>query len=370
MKKLLLPLSIALLLCTTAQAHGPDGDKHEEPSAVGSGGLARLPDGSVQVPKLAQRRMGVRTLVAAESEAAASVQLPGRVIVDPNASGQIQSAHGGRIEAGPRGLPLPGQAVKAGEVLAWVRHHAEPYAYAAQQSQRSELQAARALAESRLKRLESLEGTVPRKDIEAARVELQSLTEREASVAGSIAAREALRAPISGVVARSDLKVGAIVETREVLVEIVDPARLMVEATTTDAGLAARIATARLAEGTSTGAGTELQLLGAARMLRDGVLPLNFRVKAKSDQPLALGQTVGVVVQLADKRKGVQLPTAAVVRGTANEAVVWVKTGAERYRPQPVQTQPLDGTLLLVTQGLTAGQRVVVQGAALVAQIR
>ncbi len=366
MKKILFPLAIALLLCTGARAHGPDGDKHEEPSAVGSGGLARLPDGSVQVPKLAQRRMGLRTLVAAESEATASLQLPGRVVVDPNASGQIQSAHGGRIEAGPRGLPLPGQTVKAGEVLAWVRHHAEPYAYAAQQSQRSELQAARMLAESRLKRLESLEGTVPRKDIEAARVELQSLAEREASVSNSIAAREALRAPISGVVARSDLKVGAIVETREVLVEIVDPARLMVEATTTDAGLAARIASARLAEG----AATELQLLGAARMLRDGVLPLNFRVKAKGDQPLALGQSVGVVVQLADKRKGVQLPTAAVVRGTANEAVVWVKTGAERYRPQAVQTQPLDGKTLLVTQGLTAGQRVVVQGAALVAQIR
>lgn len=366
MKKILLPFAIALLLCTGAEAHGPDGDKHEEPSAVGSGGLARLPDGSVQVPKLAQRRMGIRTLVAAESEAAASLQLPGRVVVDPNASGQIQSAHGGRIEPGPRGLPLPGQAVKAGEVLAWVRHHAEPYAYAAQQSQRSELQAARALAESRLKRLESLEGTVPRKDIEAARIELQSLAEREASVSNSIAAREALRAPISGVVAKSDLKVGAIVETREVLVEIVDPARLMVEATTTDAGLAARIAGARLAEG----AATELQLLGAARVLRDGVLPLNFRVKGKSDQPLALGQSVGVVVQLADKRKGVQLPTAAVVRGTANEAVVWVKTGAERYRPQAVQTQPLDGKTLLVTQGLTAGQRVVIQGAALVAQIR
>lgn len=366
MKNWITPLFLVLLLVGTAQAHGPDGDKHDEPSAVGSGGLARLPDGSVQVPKLAQRRMGMRTMVTAETEAAASLQLPGRVVLDPNASGQVQSAHGGRIEAGPRGLPLPGQAVKAGEVLAWVRHHAEPYAYAAQQSQRSELQAARALAENRLKRLESLEGTVPRKDIEAARVELQSLTEREASISTSITAREALRAPISGVVARSDLKVGAIVETREVLVEIVDPARWMVEATTTDAGLAQRIAAARLTEGPAA----ELQLLGAARVLRDGVLPMNFRVKAKGDLPLALGESVGVVVQLRDKRKGVQLPTAAVVRGTANEAVVWVKTGAERYRPQPVQVQPLDGTTLLVTQGLTAGQRVVVQGAALVAQIR
>lgn len=358
--------SIGLLLGSAAQAHGPEGDHHEEPAAVGSGGLARLPDGSVQVPKLAQRRMGLRTVIAADSEAAATLQLPGRVVADPNASGQLQSAHGGRIEAGPRGLPLPGQAVRAGEVLAWVRHHADPYAYAAQQSQRSELQAARALAESRLRRLESLEGTVPRKDIEAARIELNSLTERERSVGDSLGAREALRAPISGMVARSELKVGAIVESREVLVEIVDPARLLVEATTPDASLAARIAGASLAEAT----GTELQMLGAARVLRDGVLPLNFRLRSTAEARLALGQSVGVIVRFGDKRKGVQLPAAAVVRGTANEAVVWVKTGAERYRPQAVQTQPLDGATVLVTQGLAAGQRVVVLGAALVAQIR
>lgn len=359
-------ISVALLLSAAAHAHGPEGDKHEEVAAVGAAGLARLPDGSVQVPKLAQRRMSLRTLVAADSEAAATQRLPGVVVADPNASGQIQSAHGGRIEAGPRGLPLPGQKVQAGEVLAWVRHHAEPYAYAAQQAQRSELQAARLLAESRIKRLESLEGTVPSKDIEAARVELASLNAREKSVSDSIGAREALRAPISGVVARSELKVGAIVETREVLVEIVDPSRLIIEATTPDASLAARVAGARLAEAQ----GAELQLLGAARVLRDGVLPMSFRIRSKADSTLALGQSVSVIVQLSDKRKGVQLPAAAVVRGTANEAVVWVKTAAERYRPQPVQAQPLDGNMVLVTQGLSPGQRVLVQGAALVAQIR
>jgi cobalt-zinc-cadmium efflux system membrane fusion protein len=103
----------------------------------------------------------------------ATVELPARVVADPNASGLIQSVHGGRIEPGPRGLPVAGQAVKQGEVLAWVRHHADPYALAAQQSQRSELRAARELADQRLQRLQSLEGTVPRKDIDAARIEAE-----------------------------------------------------------------------------------------------------------------------------------------------------------------------------------------------------
>jgi hypothetical protein len=164
-----------------------------------------LPDGSVNVPKLAQRLMGLRTQLAPESEAAATIELPGRVVADPNASGQIQATYGGRVEPGPRGLPMAGQAVKQGEVLVWVRHHADPFALAAQQSQRAELRAARDLAEQRLRRLESLEGTVPRKDIDVARIDVQSLTEREQRIAASLDAREPLRAPVSGVIARVDV---------------------------------------------------------------------------------------------------------------------------------------------------------------------
>lgn len=348
-------------------AHGPNGEHLDQAATPSGSGLARQPDGSVNIPKVAQRRMGLRTLIAPETEAAATVQLSGRVVADPNASGLIQSAHGGRIEVGQHGLPVAGQSVRQGDVLAWVRHHAEPYALAAQQSQRAELRAGRELAEQRVKRLESLEGTVPRKEIEAARIEAQSLRERERSIAASLDAREPLRAPISGVIARSDLKAGQIVDGREVLIEIVDPARLMVEASTPDAALGAKLRDAHLA-GLD---GVRLQLVGAARALRDGVLPLNFRLKSDRDAaPLAVGQPVTVVAALTERRKGIVLPAEAVVRSPSNEPVVWIKTGAERYLPQPVQVQPLDAHTVLVTRGLAPDNRVVVLGAALVAQIR
>lgn len=348
-------------------AHGPNGEHLDQGPSSTAGGLARLPDGSVNVPKLAQRRMGLRTQVAPESEAAATIQLPGRVVADPNASGQVQATHGGRVEPGPRGLPVAGQAVKQGDVLVWVRHHAEPFALAAQQSQRAELKAARELAEQRLRRLESLEGTVPRKEIDAARIDVQSLTEREQRIAASLDSREPLRAPVSGVIARADVKAGQIVETREVLIEVVDPARLMVEASTPDVSLGSRLGGAHLA-GLE---GVKLQLVGAARSLRDGMLPLNFRVSvAAGAAPLAVGQPVTLVAALKERRKGIVLPASAVVRSPSNEPIVWIKTGAERFMPQPVQVQPLDAGTVLVTQGLAADNRVLVQGAALVAQIR
>ena len=184
-------LTALLLIATQAGAgpgaHGPNGEHLDAPGpAVNASGLARLPDGSVNVPKTAQRRMAIRTVLAPESDAAATVERPGRVVMDPNASGRVQAVHGGRIEPGPKGLPVAGQAVRRGDVLAYVRHHAEPFALGAQQAQLAELKAQRQLAEQRFQRLESLEGTVPRKDIDAARTEASSLAERERSIGASL----------------------------------------------------------------------------------------------------------------------------------------------------------------------------------------
>ena len=357
-------------------AHGPNGEHLDAPGApVNASGLARLPDGSVNVPKLAQRRMAIRTVLAPESEAAATVEMPGRVTLDPNASGRVQAVYGGRVEPGPRGLPVAGQKVRQGEVLAYVRHQAEPYALGGQRAQLAELRAQRQLAEQRVQRLEGLEGTVPRKEAEAARSEATSLAERERSIGASLVAREALTAPVSGVIARADLVIGQVVEPRDVLFEVVNPARMLVEATTADVNVAARVTGASL-QGVP---GVTLRLLGVSRTLRDGVLPITFAVvPAKAGQamssvpslPLAIGQPVTVVAQSKERIKGVVLPAQAVVRNPSNEPIVWIKAGAERFIPQPVQFRSLDANTVVVTQGLSADNRVVVQGAPLIAQIR
>ena len=378
MKRVLFLLLLGAALAAQAGpgAHGPNGEHLDAPGApAATGGLARLPDGSVNVPKAAQRRMGVRTLLAPQTQAAATLELPGRVTINPNAGGRVQPMHGGRIEAGPQGLPVAGQRVRRGQVLAYVRHHADPSTRSALQAQLAELRAQRQVADARATRLEGLEGSVARKDIEAARAEAQGLAERERTLAVGLVAREALVAPVDGVVARAEAIVGQVVEARDLLFEIVDPTRLLVEATTADPTLARRIGGASLAGEP----GAQLRLLGAAQALRDGVLPLLFaveRARQSGTTPraaapaLALGQPVTVVVRLSERIDGIVLPASAVVRGVANEQVVWIKSGAERFIAQPVQVRPLDASTVVVTQGLGADNRVVVQGASLIAQIR
>lgn len=366
---------LAGLLCAvvlaTAQAapgaHGPDGEHLDAPGgAVNASGLARLPDGSVTIPKAAQRRMNIRTALSLETQAAVTVELPAVVVVDPNASGRVQTIHGGRIEAGDSGLAPIGKTVQRGDVLGYVRYEGDPYALAGQRAQLADVRARRQVAEERAARLATLEGSVARKDIDAAQFDARALLEQERSIGAGISAREALRAPIAGVIAAADVIIGQVVEPRDILFDIIDPQRLMVEARIADPALAGRIAGAALKEAGAA----QLTFVGAGATLREGRLPLRFSVTASERLPLAVGQPVSLVVRLDEKITGIVLPARVVVRNPANEPIVWIKSGAHRFIPQPVQFRALDAGRVVITHGLGVDNRVVTEGAALVAQIR
>lgn len=361
---------LAAGMCATALfaapgAHGPNGEHLDGQAAAGGGGLARLPDGSVNVPKLAQRRMGVRTLLAREGEHARTVALNGRVSIDPNAGGRVQAPFAGQIAPGPNGLPVAGQRVVQGQVLARLRPAGDAIERGNQAAQLAQLRAQRGLLAKRVERLASLEGVVPAKEIEAARAELKANIGQERAVAASIGGSQAILAPASGVIASASVLNGQIVEPRDVLFEIVDPQRMLIEALSTDAGVARKISAATLA-GTPDVA---LTLLGGGRSLRDGAVPVSFRARG-AHLDLALGQPVTVLARLDTTVKGIALPAAALARNPANETVVWIKSGAERFIALPVEASALDARTVVVTKGLSPDNRVVVGGTSLINQIR
>ena len=361
-------IAAGLLSCSVLAgpgAHGPNGEHLDASASTAATGLARLPDGSVNVPKEAQRRLEIRTLIAAEAQHPLTVEMNGRVGIDPNAGGQVQAPFDGRIEPGPTGLPLPGQPVTKGQVLVYVRPVAGALERGNQQAALAELRANRRLAQQRVARLESLEDTVPRKEIEAARAELAGITGRERAVAGSLSNNEAVTASATGIIAMSNVLAGQIVDARAPLFTIVDPQRMTVEALSTDLSVAGKVAAASL-QGMES---VKLTLAGTGRSLRDGALPLTFQART-GDAALAIGQPVTVIAKLTDQIKGIALPASAVVRNPANEPVVWIKDGLERFIAQPVQYRQLDAGTVVVTKGLPPDNRVVVSGAALLSQIR
>jgi membrane fusion protein, heavy metal efflux system len=163
---------------------------------------------------------------------------------------------------------------------------------------------------------------------------------------------------------------GQVVDAREVLFEIIDPSRLRIEALAYDPALPEAIAGANVS--LRDGRSYPIEFAGASRALREGALPLQFVAKA-GETPLpemAIGQPVRVVVRTRTRIAGVPVPTTSVVKDPSNQDIVWVHESAERFVPRPVRHMPLDGATVTVVDGLQPGDRVVVQGAPLVNQVR
>ncbi len=367
----------AVFMGATASFDAKAGEGHDHgdaaPAATGGNAPKRQADGNIFLPKPTQRQLELRTVTVEEKSLPKTVELTGRVANDPNAGGKVQPTQAGRIEAGPRGLPQLGQAVRKGETLAVVRASTAAIERANQVAQTAELKANLEQARKRSARLEQLEGTVALKDVDAARAEVDSLAQRLAAVSGSVSATEVLLAPVSGVIAAAHAMAGQVVNAGDVLFEIVDPARLVVQASAFDTALLGNIASATASP--SAGTTVALRFVGAGRSLQEGAIPLQFNTVATQGTgmlqvALAVNQLVKVFVQTKETVLGFAVPAAAVVKNPSNQDIVWVHTGPEVFEARTIRMVALDGANVSVVNGLKAGDRVVTQGAPLVNQVR
>ena len=337
------------------------------PGATGaSTAPQRLADGSLFVPKSLQRQLGLRTQQVKLGDLAATVELNGKVVPDPDTGGRVQATFAGSIIPGPKGMPTPGRKVVKGEVLAYLRPVGSAIERGNQKAQLAELEAQLAIADGRVKRFEQLEGAVPQKEIDAARIERGALQKRRAFVSTSIDTPEPLLAPVTGVISATSMVAGQVVDAKEILLEIVDPARLAVEALAYDTGIAASMVSA---SALSEQIALELKFVGGGRQLREQALPLLFRNVA-SNSVVAVGQPDKVMVRTAHEFRGASVPRSALAQIGAGETVVWVHTQAERFVARRVREQSLDANNVAIADALHEGDRVVVQRAGLLSQVR
>jgi hypothetical protein len=371
-------LALAALLgagfwLASPKAFAGGGDDHShagEPKAtvsVAAGDApVRLPDGSLHLPKPVQRQWALRTTLVETAKLSATVEFNGRVIADPGSSGRIQATQAGRVVVGDKGLPTLGQKVRKGEVIAYLQPVANSMERGGLSAEVADLTAQLALAEKRVVRVKQLDGVLPQKEIEAAEIERDALIQRRAAVSRGLDGREALLAPVSGVIGAANVVAGEVVDAQVVLFEVVDPDRLAVEALAYDAADTAGLGVASAA---FQGGSASLAFVGAGRVLREQAIPLLFRV-TKSKVPLAIGMPVKVIARTAREIEGMAVPQSAVVRNGAGETVVWAKADAERFVARRVRVQPLDATHVAVISGLQQHDRVVVDGATLLSQVR
>ncbi|SEO93175.1 RND family efflux transporter, MFP subunit [Methylobacterium sp. ap11] len=369
-------IGITLVLGTAAFAHGDEdhgvpvqGAALIEPRAPGSSDLAqRLPDGSVFVPKPTQRLLVLRTTISEQGSFHRSVELPGRIIPDPNASGVVQSSVGGRLSPPPSGLfPRLGTKVRKGDVLATVTPPVQAIDVSDMRQRQGELDQQIAIVERRVERFKRLaiSGAVTRTQLDDAQAELDGLHDRRAALDKIRQQPETLVSPVDGVVAQATAVAGQMAAPGAMVFQIVDPNRLWVEALSFDALTAAQDATARLADGRTLG----LAYQGTGLAARNQAIPVQFAVQGDATG-LRVGQFVTVLAGTDTEQSGLALPRAAVVRAGNGQDVVYEHTTAERFEARPVRVEPLDGGRVLVAEGIGPGKRVVTQGAELLDQVR
>lgn len=356
-------------------AHGEEEHEDEKPAASApaataggnpAAGAMRDAGGGVLALKPLQRIIGLRTEPATAGQASPTISLTGRIIADPQGGGLVQSTTGGRILAAG-GLPLIGQRVRAGQVLASIEPPLAAIDRADIARELADLDQQIALAANRAARVRRLEGVIPRREIEEAQIALAGLRSRRAGLGQARSAREVLTAPISGIVAAVPVRVGQVVGPETTLFEIIDPSRLFVEANIFDRrtiSIGSR-ALGRAADGTTF----SLVFAGAGLADRGSAGQGQFRLIG-SPLGLRVGEPVTLEVAAGGPVPGVVVPRAAVLTGENGLDSVFVKVAPERFVSRPVRISPVDAQRVVLLSGVRVGERVVTAGAGLLSQVR
>lgn len=368
-KRALIVLVGFMSLATVASpgAHGPNGEHLDQKTNKTAADLGRQSDGSVLMPMKHQALLNIQTQFVSETTATKHVHLNALVKPHPNGYAKIQASSDGRLDAPEYGILPSGSTVKAGDVLGLVRYQDTAYELA---SQTSELIAIKNRIEqtnrdvSRLKKLGDLASKQALEQLES---ELLSLKQQAETLQHGLEKPEVLIAPITGLLVNHTVSRGQWVEAGEPLFEIISPKQLLIEATITDSTISNQLTGASLKENPAL----SLKFIGYSPRLVNGLIQANFELDDTSQYSgLLVNQAVTLVAPVSHTKKGIVLPAGAVVRSIHNLPQVWIKLSAERFLPQPVKYEVLEPGFVLVTHGLGADNRVVVEGASLLNQVR
>ncbi|HUQ99589.1 MAG TPA: efflux RND transporter periplasmic adaptor subunit [Gemmatimonadaceae bacterium] len=254
-----------------------------------------------------------------------------------------------------------GQRVARGAAL--IAFEQAPFVTAAQSAEASLAAAQRAY--ERARRLADA-GIVPRKDAEQAAKELAQAN--AAAVTARRAAQLAVvRSPIAGVVTKLAASIGASADVNQPLVEVADLSALDIVFNVSPAD-AARVATGTavtLTAGESAGG----EALGVGRIISVGgtvdstTRSVEVRAQAPpSARPLRIGETIFGQIGTAVHPRAITIPVVSLVP-EGDGFKVFVVTAGNLARERKVTVGRRNETTAEITSGLSAGERVVTEGA-------
>ncbi|MFV0282302.1 MAG: efflux RND transporter periplasmic adaptor subunit [Castellaniella sp.] len=335
-----------------------------------------MPSAVAENPKVAPVLVHTATVAARDMP----IRLQGLGAVQAWASVTVRARIDGQLESvGFR----EGEVVRQGQLIAQLDDRVQKAQLAQAVAQRARDQAQLDNARQDLARYIELarHGAIDRKTLDTQRAQVTVL---QATIQSDEAQIQAARvqldytrvtAPLTGRTGARRVDPGNLVRATDadglVLINQVDP--VAVSFTVPDTAFT-QVREAVAASRPGTGLMVEIYDRGRDQRLGRGTLVLvdnridsasgTLRLKARLDNPdltLWPGQTVDVRLILGDRKRALVVPESAVQRG-AQGLYVYVVEPDDRVRLQTVQMAAAQDGLAVVTQGLSAGQRVVVDG--------
>jgi membrane fusion protein, multidrug efflux system len=251
-----------------------------------------------------------------------------------------------------------GQSVRRGTVLFQLDSR---LADASADKARSAVRVAEATLERQQKLIQA--GGTSRKALLEAE---QALASARSDLSGAQTQQALLRveAPIAGIVAHIGARLGEAVDMNTTLAELVDPDRLVVNATVPSAELAAvRVGQAAevVADTSATPMPAVIEFVSPQIEARTGAAVVRAAPRAR--EGLRPGQLVALRIVTAEHKERLVVPVESVVKDREGATVIaLVRDGRALHKA--VETGMRDGDLIEIrAEGLTAGMSIVTEGA-------
>jgi len=328
------------------------------PLVMAATGCKRGGEAAGDADKTPAAVVGVETVVVGKGPFTETLGALGTVVPRPGHVAALSAPQPARIS---RVLVSSGQHITEGEPL--VELDQTPFRAATQAAD-----AALAAAEKANERQQRLatEGIVPRNDAEQAAAEVAK-ARGDAANARRAEQLSVIRSPLGGVITRMTAVLGATADVGQPLVEVSDPAAvdILLNVTPSDAarirrGAKVSLAAGQNASGDPLGIGSVIDVGGTVDTSSRSV---NVRVQAPTTRrPLRLSETIYGDIAVAVHPSAITVPLEALVPDGEDFKVFVVDT-AGRAHERKVSVGGRTDKAAEITQGLTAGERVVTYGA-------
>lgn len=377
---LLITLLIFCIGTSDVFAHGDEDHevekKQEEPEHTKTSENSHVVSKSssgLTVPKELQLHLNITTERVVERSLGQTLRLIGHVISDPSGYARLQASQNARVlNDSEYPLPLPGQKVKKDQVILSLQPTLGKTETSDQKTALYKIESDIVKLRKDVARKEKLGEYSSKKDLENARTELESVIKQKEEIINKTFKPEYLRSPLDGIISDLHVRPGEIVTPDKTIVEIVDPSRLMIEGLLFDPTLSDEIVKgyARLPLGADKT--IPLELLGISPKVNkeDQAIHLLFKTTGTEiDSSIKLDMAIEVIAELKSSKPTLAIPKSAIIEDRTG-AWVFVKINPETFEPRKVRVNRYIDDYAEITEGVTLGEVIVVDGAYLLNQAR